>query len=127
MEKRLDLIVVDYLQLLRTKRPSSSRTQDVTEISRDLKLLAGELQVPVIALSQFSREAAKGPPELHHLRESGSIEQDADWVLFCYADKDVDGQNYRMISLAKNRRGARVPAFSVGFDGPCVRFSERTI
>lgn len=123
----LKMIVVDYLQLLRTKRPSSSRTQDVTEISRDLKLLAGELQVPVIALSQFSREAAKGPPELHHLRESGSIEQDADWVLFCYADKDVDGQNYRMISLAKNRRGARVPAFSVGFDGPCVRFGERTI
>lgn len=123
----LKMIVVDYLQLLRTKRPSTSRTQDVTEISRDLKLLAGELQVPVIALSQFSREAAKGPPELHHLRESGSIEQDADWVLFCYADKDVDGQNYRMISLAKNRRGARVPAFSVGFDGPCVRFGGRTI
>jgi len=121
----LRMIVVDYLQLLRTKKPSTSRTQDVTEISRDLKLLAMELQVPVVALSQFSREAAKGPPELHHLRESGSIEQDADWVLFCYADKDAHGT--RMISLAKNRKGARVPPFAVGFHGETVSFGGQTL
>ena len=121
----LRMIVVDYLQLLRTKKPSTSRTQDVTEISRDLKLLAMELQVPVVALSQFSREAAKGHPELHHLRESGSIEQDADWVLFCYADKDAHGT--RMISLAKNRKGARVPPFAVGFRGETVSFGGQTL
>lgn len=121
----LRMIVVDYLQLLRTKKPSTSRTQDVTEISRDLKLLAMELQVPVVALSQFSREAAKGPPELHHLRESGSIEQDADWVLFCYADKDAHGT--RMISLAKNRKGARVPPFAVWFHGETVSFGGQTL
>lgn len=121
----LRMIVVDYLQLLRTKKPSTSRTQDVTEISRDLKLLAMELQVPVVALSQFSREAAKGPPELHHLRESGSIEQDADWVLFCYADKDAHGT--RMISLAKNRKGVRVPPFAVWFHGETVSFGGQTL
>lgn len=121
----LRMIVVDYLQLLRTKKPSTSRTQDVTDISRDLKLLAMELQVPVVALSQFSREAAKGPPELHHLRESGSIEQDADWVLFCYADKDAHGT--RMISLAKNRKGARVTPFAVGFRGETVSFGGQTL
>lgn len=122
----LKIIVVDYLQLLRVKRPSASRAQDVTEISRDLKLMAMELQVPVIALSQFSREAAKGPPELHHLRESGSIEQDADWVLFAYTEKTNEGE-VKMISLAKNRRGSRVPAFAVGFNGPTVSFGEETL
>ncbi|MEN9307746.1 MAG: replicative helicase [Fibrobacterota bacterium] len=121
----LRMIVVDYLQLLRTKKPSTSRTQDVTEISRDLKLLAMELQVPVVALSQFSREAAKGPPELHHLRESGSIEQDADWVLFCYADKGA--QDSRMVSLAKNRKGRRVEPFAVGFHGETVSFGGQTL
>lgn len=119
---RLRMIVVDYLQLLRVKRPSNSRVQDVTEISRDLKLLAMELQVPVVALSQFSREAAKGPPELHHLRESGSIEQDADWILFAYTDKSDQGRERKMIQLAKNRRGPRCPPFAVNFHGPTVKF-----
>lgn len=123
---RLKMIVVDYLQLLRVKRPSASRTQDVTEISRDLKLLGMELQVPVIALSQFSREAAKGPPELHHLRESGSIEQDADWILFAFTDKTADGER-KMIQLAKNRRGPRFGPFAVEFHGATVTFGVQTI
>ena len=118
----LKIVVVDYLQLLRVKRPSASRAQDVTEISRDLKLMAMELQVPVIALSQFSREAAKGPPELHHLRESGSIEQDADWVLFAYAEKTNEGE-VKMISLAKTRDPRRFFASEIIFTSPSFVFS----
>lgn len=124
---RLKMVIVDYLQLLQVKRPSGSRTSDVTDISRGLKLMAMELQVPVVALSQFSREAAKGPPELHHLRESGSIEQDADWVLFAYTDKDSAGYETKMISLAKHRKGPRVPAFAVQFNGPTVKFGRKTL
>jgi replicative DNA helicase len=124
---KLKIVVVDYLQLLRVKKPSGSRAQDVTDISRDLKLLAMELQVPVVALSQFSREAAKGPPELHHLRESGSIEQDADWVLFAYTDRDSAGYETKMIALAKHRKGPRVPAFAVELNGPTVKFGKVTL
>ena len=123
---RLKMIVVDYLQLLRVKRPSQSRTQDVTEISRDLKLLAMELDIPIIALSQFSRDAAREEPQLHHLRESGSIEQDADWILFAYADRTATEGGRKMIRLAKNRRGHCFGPFAVTFDGPTVRFGEAT-
>lgn len=124
---RLRMLVIDYLQLLRVKRPSASRVQDVTEISRDLKLLAMELQIPVIALSQFSREAAKGPPELHHLRESGSIEQDADWIIFAFTDKTAEGGERKMIQLAKNRRGPRFGPFAVEFNGSTVTFGGQTL
>jgi replicative DNA helicase len=124
---RLKLVVVDYLQLMRVKKPSSSRNEDVSAISRDLKLLAGELQVPVIALSQFSRDAAKGPPEVHHLRDSGAIEQDADWILFVYTEKGSPNGATKMIRLAKNRRGPICDPFAVDFIGRTVTFTGRTV
>lgn len=120
---KLRAVVVDYLQLMTVRSSQGNRTQDVAEISRGLKLLARELQIPVIALSQFSREAAKGPPQLHHLRESGSIEQDADWILFVYTPQQEFGDNReRIIEVPKQRRGPRCGAFSVGWHGPTVSF-----
>lgn len=123
---RLRLVVVDYLQLMRVKKPSSSRNEDVAAISRDLKLLAGELQVPIIALSQFSRDAAKGPPEVHHLRDSGAIEQDADWIMFVYTERLQEGWR-KMVRLAKNRRGPVTAPFAVEFHGPTVTFKGETL
>lgn len=123
---RLKMIVVDYLQLMKVNKPSGSRNEDVSSISRDLKLLAGELQVPVIALSQFSRDAAKGAPEVHHLRDSGAIEQDADWILFVYSDRS-SGQESKMIRLAKQRRGPTFNPFAVEFIGQTVTFGGRTV
>jgi replicative DNA helicase len=120
--RELKLIVVDYLQLMTVKRPSGNRVQDVSEISRGLKLLAKELDVTIIALSQFAREAAKGPPQLHHLRESGSIEQDADWVLFVY--KDDEDFNARNMEVPKQRRGPRCEKFPVAWRGDTVSFSN---
>jgi replicative DNA helicase len=92
IEKGLKLLVVDYLQLMAptNARASDSMTQQVTEISRSLKHLARELDIPVVALSQLSRavETRGGKPKLSDLRDSGSIEQDADLVMFIHADQD---------------------------------------
>ena len=96
-QKKLDLIIVDYLQLMSGGSRSESRQQEVSQISRDLKGLAKELNVPLIALSQLSRAPeARNPPKpmLSDLRESGSIEQDADVVAFIYREeyyaKDIE-------------------------------------
>jgi replicative DNA helicase len=108
------LLVVDYLQLLSPLRKRGSRAEDVGEISRALKLAARELKVPVFVLSQLNRETAKNerPPELHDLRDSGAIEQDADVVMFLHADpKEVkaarDDKRPSMLELnvAKQRNG----------------------
>lgn len=118
LEKGLGLIVVDYLQLMQSDNRSDSRQQDVSDLSRNLKLLAKELEVPVIALSQLSRacEARQNRrPILSDLRESGSIEQDADTVTFIYRDSyykekeegitENSAVSEAEIIIAKNRHG----------------------
>jgi len=113
-EKGLDMILVDYLQLMTPigQFKSDSTVQQVTEISRSLKNLARDLKVPVIALSQLSRavEARGGKPRLSDLRDSGSIEQDADVVMFIHREKDETGEkakdNAAEILIEKHRNGA---------------------
>lgn len=110
-EHGLGLIIIDYLQLM-TGNNSKSRVEEVSDISRSLKGLARELNVPVIALSQLSRAVESRPdrrPQLSDLRESGSIEQDADVVMFIYRedyyDKDTDRKNIADILIRKHRNG----------------------
>lgn len=111
-EHGLDFIVVDYLQLMRGDARAENRVQEISYISRALKWLARELNVPVLALSQLSRAVESRPdkrPMLSDLRESGSIEQDADVVLFIYRedmyDEDTDRQNIADVIVAKHRNG----------------------
>lgn len=112
-EQPLGLIIVDYLQLMQgSGRSDGNRVQEVSEISRGLKLLARELNVPVIALSQLSRSVeSRSPqiPQLADLRESGSIEQDADIVMFIYREAyynpDTDRENITDLIISKHRNG----------------------
>ncbi len=115
-ESGLDLVIVDYLQLMQAATTSrdANRVQEVSEISRGLKALARELSVPVIALSQLSRQPEmreSKEPRLSDLRESGAIEQDADLVLFLYREKDKPGEDQDTegevinLKLAKHRNG----------------------
>ncbi len=109
----LGLIVIDYLQLMQSGKRNDNRTQEVAEISRGLKIMAKELNVPVVCLSQLSRAAeqrADKKPMLSDLRESGAIEQDADIVMFIYRDDyyndESEHKNVAEIIIAKNRHGA---------------------
>jgi len=107
LEHDINLIVVDYLQLVKG-RNRESRVQEVSEISQGLKNLARELKVPVLALSQLSRaveqRGGEKRPQLSDLRDSGSIEQDADIVMFLYRPDEEDRENYTLI-IAKHRNG----------------------
>lgn len=117
-EGRLDLVVVDHIQLMNAIKSSDSRQAEITEISRGLKMLAKDLNVPVLALSQLNRQvtARKGKPMLSDLRESGAIEQDADIVMFIHRpdmiadEKDIEAGKVKKgvaeIIFAKNRSGA---------------------
>ncbi len=112
LEHDLSIIMIDYLQLMSGGGRSESRQQEISEISRSLKALARELNVPVIALSQLSRAVEQRPdhrPMLSDLRESGAIEQDADVVMFLYRDdyynKDTDKKGIQEVIIAKQRNG----------------------
>ncbi len=111
-EKGLGLIVIDYLQLMQVGGRIESRQQEISEISRSLKALARELNVPVIALSQLSRaveQTAEKKPSLSHLRESGALEQDADLVMFIYRDDYYNPESEKPgiaeLIIAKHRNG----------------------
>jgi replicative DNA helicase len=112
LEHDLGLIVIDYLQLMQGKGSAESRQQEISEISRSLKALAREINVPVVALSQLSRAPemrADHRPVLSDLRESGAIEQDADVVMFLYRDEyyhpDTEKKNIGEVNIAKQRNG----------------------
>ncbi len=130
-EYGLDMLIVDYLQLMSPTltKGSDSMVQQITEISRSLKILAKELEIPVIALSQLSRavEQRGGKPRLSDLRDSGSIEQDADVVMFIHRedkmnkDKEPERPNIAEILVEKHRNGP-VGMAELYFDGKHVRF-----
>jgi len=124
-EREIGLIIVDYLQLVRG-RNLESRVQEVSEISQSLKNLARELKVPVLALSQLSRAVEQRggdkKPQLSDLRDSGSIEQDADVVLFLFRPDEEDRENYKLL-VAKHRNGA-TGEISLYFKGERTKFYE---
>lgn len=112
MEKGLDLVLIDYLQLMQLDGSYESRQQEISAISRGLKGLAKEMDCPVLALSQLSRAPelrSDHRPILSDLRESGAIEQDADVVMFLYRDEyyheDSDKKNIGEVIIAKHRNG----------------------
>ena len=124
IEKGLDLVLIDYLQLMEGEGHNESRQQEIAKISRSLKILAKELDCPVVALSQLSRapeQRADHRPMLSDLRESGSIEQDADIVMFLYRDEyynpDTEKKNIGEVIVAKNRHGETGTVELVWFGG----------
>jgi replicative DNA helicase len=128
-EHDIGFIVVDYLQLMQG-RASDNRVQEVSEISRALKGLARELNVPVLALSQLSRAVESRPgnkPQLSDLRDSGSIEQDADVVMFIYRaemyDKETAPKNVAEVIVAKHRNGP-TGDIELFFSPRLTRFSD---
>ncbi len=135
--KKVDLVVIDYLGLMHSAKHTDNRVQEISEITRNLKIMAKELKVPVIACAQLSRAPeGKGKshvPALSDLRDSGSIEQDADIVLFLYRDvyydnekkddEDKSNPNSSVCIVAKNRHGetGKIP---LHFDGQYTRFTS---
>ena len=133
IEKGLDLVLIDYLQLMEGEGQNESRQQEIAKISRSLKILAKELDCPVVALSQLSRapeQRADHRPMLSDLRESGSIEQDADIVMFLYRDEyynpDTEKKNIGEVIVAKNRHGETGTVELVWFGG-IQKFADKMI
>ncbi|HLD91895.1 MAG TPA: replicative DNA helicase [Patescibacteria group bacterium] len=125
VEHGLDLIVIDYLQLARS-RQLENRVQEVSEISQGFKNLARELKVPVLALSQLSRgveQRGTRKPQLSDLRESGSIEQDADVVMFLWKENEDDNENI-VLDIAKHRNGP-LASVQLYFKGDRIKFYPR--
>ena len=129
MEASLDMVMVDYLQLMSVKGKTESRNQEISQISRGLKMIAKELNLPLVALSQLSRrpEQRTGDhrPQLSDLRESGSIEQDADLVCFIYRDevynKETEEKGIAEIIIAKQRNGP-IGDFKLVFRNDITKF-----
>ena len=129
----LDLMIIDYLQLMQgrqSKNGDGNRQQEISEISRSLKALARELNVPIIALSQLSRAVemrADKKPQLSDLRESGSLEQDADIVMFLYREEyynsNTENQNLTELIIAKNRNGP-TQTLKLQFNKNLIRFGD---
>ena len=131
-EHGLELIVVDYLQLMQVAGTKENRATEISEISRSLKALARELKVPIIALSQLNRSVEQRPdkkPVMSDLRESGAIEQDADLIAFIYReevyDHDTPRKNIADIHIAKQRNGP-TGEFSLTFLGRFTKFENFT-
>jgi replicative DNA helicase len=137
MEKGLDLMVVDYLQLVSGQGRFENRTQEVSYISRSLKSIAKELKVPVLALSQLSRAPEQRPgqrPQLSDLRESGSIEQDADVVIFIFrerksaeesdAEGEADRRGIEMRLIVGKQRNGPTGDIPVVFMRPYAKFAN---
>ena len=131
-DKGLSLVIVDYLQLVTVQNKRDNRYLEVSDISHELKALARELDVPVIALSQLSRESEGKTPNLSDLRESGDLEQDADMVIFLYRDKEnkllpemqsEDSKEEINVNIAKNRNG-ETRAFRLLFDKSYGKFMD---
>ncbi|MFA9380339.1 MAG: replicative DNA helicase [Acetanaerobacterium sp.] len=129
--KDLGLVVIDYLQLMTTGRRSDNRVQEVSELTRSLKIMAKELDIPIIVCSQLSRgpdSRAEHRPVLSDLRDSGSIEQDADIVLFLYREayyadnEDTADRNIAECIVAKNRHG-ETESVKLHWDGKYTQFS----
>ncbi len=130
--KGLELIVIDYLQLMQGSVQTENRVNEISEISRGLKTLAKELDVPVIALSQLSRSLEQRPdkrPKMADLRESGAIEQDADIIIFIYRDEvynpDTDQKGMAEIILGKHRNGS-LGTVNLTFVGKYTKFENYT-
>ena len=128
--KNLGVVVIDYLQLMSTGRRDGNRVNEISEITRSLKIMAKELNVPVITLSQLSRgpeQRDNKRPMLSDLRESGSIEQDADIVMFLYREgyynKETEYPNLCELLVAKNRHG-ETGKIDLNWEGQFTRFSE---
>ncbi len=126
----LGLIVIDYLQLMRGSQNTDNRVNEISEISRGLKALAKELNIPVIALSQLNRSLEQRPdkrPKMSDLRESGAIEQDADLIIFIYRDEvyhpDTDDKGTAEIIIAKHRNGS-IGTIRLTFIGEYTRFEN---
>ncbi len=126
--KGLSLVVIDYLQLMQGSGRTESRQQEIADISRSLKVMAKELEVPVIALSQLSRAVETRQdkrPMLADIRESGSIEQDTDLVMFLYRDEyynpDTEDKNIAEVLIAKHRAG-ETGMFKLGWQGRYTKF-----
>ncbi len=128
--ENLGLVVIDYLQLMSTNRKDGNRVNEISEITRNLKIMAKELNVPVITLSQLSRgpeNRTDKKPMMSDLRESGSIEQDADIIIFLYRDfyysKDENDMDTSECIIAKNRHGA-TDSVQLRFDGQYTKFTD---
>ena len=136
----VDLIIIDYLQLMKASRRIDNRVQEISEITRNLKIMAKEFNVPVITLSQLSRaseQRAEHEPQLSDLRDSGSIEQDADIVLFLYREgyyqstkqgsnpENVDMNSGQCI-VAKNRHG-ETRSVPLHWQGEFMRFTSQEL